>query len=94
MSRRILIFPKGNNAEHLSMYIDVADSVTMPYGWTRFAQFSLSVVNQANNKYSIRKGKFFSSADVLRHVFLFIMLYLSGNRVKTCYILWGVKLNV
>jgi ubiquitin carboxyl-terminal hydrolase 7 len=46
------------------MYIDVADSVTMPYGWTRFAQFSLSVVNQANNKYSIRKGKFFSSADV------------------------------
>ncbi|XP_004498059.1 ubiquitin C-terminal hydrolase 12-like isoform X2 [Cicer arietinum] len=52
---RILIFPKGNNAEHLSMYIDVADSVTMPYGWTRFAQFSLTVVNQVHNSYSIRK---------------------------------------
>ncbi|KAI5394667.1 ubiquitin C-terminal hydrolase 12 [Lathyrus oleraceus] len=52
---RILIFPKGNNAEHLSMYIDVADSSSMPFGWTRFAQFSLSVVNQVHSKYTIRK---------------------------------------
>ncbi|XP_024631332.1 ubiquitin carboxyl-terminal hydrolase 12 isoform X5 [Medicago truncatula] len=52
---RILIFPKGNNAEHLSMYIDVADAGSMPYGWTRFAQFSLTVVNQVHSKYSVRK---------------------------------------
>ncbi|XP_062173883.1 ubiquitin C-terminal hydrolase 12-like isoform X3 [Alnus glutinosa] len=52
---RILIFPKGNNVDHLSMYLDVADSTTLPYGWSRYAQFSLSVVNQIHNKYSIRK---------------------------------------
>ncbi|KAG8488661.1 hypothetical protein CXB51_016728 [Gossypium anomalum] len=52
---RILLFPKGNNVDHLSMYLDVADSASLPYGWSRYAQFSLAVVNQIHNKYSIRK---------------------------------------
>lgn len=56
MCRRILIFPKGNNVDHLSMYLDVADSPTLPYGWSRYAQFSLSVVNQIHSKFSVRKG--------------------------------------
>ncbi|KAJ7960360.1 ubiquitin carboxyl-terminal hydrolase 12 [Quillaja saponaria] len=53
--RRVLIFPKGNNVDHLSMYLDVADSASLPYGWSRFAQFSLAVVNQIHNKYYVRK---------------------------------------
>ncbi|CAA7388121.1 unnamed protein product [Spirodela intermedia] len=52
---RILIFPKGNNVDHLSMYLDVADSASLPYGWSRYAQFSLAVVNQIQHKYTIRK---------------------------------------
>ncbi|KAG4215794.1 hypothetical protein ERO13_A01G199000v2 [Gossypium hirsutum] len=52
---RILIFPKGNNVDHLSMYLDVADSSALPYGWSRYAQFSLAVVNQVHHEYSIRK---------------------------------------
>ncbi|CAO2820246.1 unnamed protein product [Amaranthus hypochondriacus] len=52
---RILIFPKGNNVEYLSMYLDVADANNLPCGWNRFAAFSLTVVNQAHHKYSIRK---------------------------------------
>ncbi|CAN4119124.1 unnamed protein product [Withania somnifera] len=52
---RILIFPKGNNVDYLSMYLDVADSANLPYGWSRYAQFSLSIANQIHNKYSIRK---------------------------------------
>ncbi|CAI9265966.1 unnamed protein product [Lactuca saligna] len=52
---RVLIFPKGNNVDHLSMYLDVADSSTLPYGWSRYAQFSLAVVNQVHNKLSVRK---------------------------------------
>ncbi|CAK7325156.1 unnamed protein product [Dovyalis caffra] len=59
---RILIFPKGNNVDHLSMYLDVADSTTLPYGWSRYAQFSLTVINQLHQKYSIRK-------DVLNMLF-------------------------
>ncbi|KAG6690570.1 hypothetical protein I3843_10G021400 [Carya illinoinensis] len=54
-TRRILIFPKGNNVDHLSMYLDVADSAALPYGWSRYAQFSLAVVNQVHSKYSMRK---------------------------------------
>ncbi|KAG6533565.1 hypothetical protein ZIOFF_007440 [Zingiber officinale] len=52
---RVLIFPKGNNVDHLSLYLDVADSTTLPYGWSRYAQFSLAVVNQIHGKYTIRK---------------------------------------
>lgn len=81
-SRRILIFPKGNNAEHLSMYIDVADSSSMPFGWTRFAQFSLSVVNQVHSKYTIRKGNFCNWCS-LRPTYLFVMLYLNGIRIES-----------
>nr|CAB3465917.1 unnamed protein product [Digitaria exilis] len=52
---RVLIFPKGNNVDHFSMYLDVADSGNLPYGWSRYAQFSLAVVNQIHPKYTIRK---------------------------------------
>ncbi|KAG9134676.1 hypothetical protein Leryth_001003 [Lithospermum erythrorhizon] len=52
---RILIFPKGNNVDSLSLYLDVADASNLPYGWTRYAQFNLAVVNQISNKYTIRK---------------------------------------
>ncbi|XP_042054030.1 ubiquitin C-terminal hydrolase 12-like isoform X3 [Salvia splendens] len=52
---RILTFPKGNNVDHLSMYLDVADSSALPYGWSRYAQFGLSVINQIHSKFTIRK---------------------------------------
>eukprot|EP00250_Pteridium_aquilinum_P017737 c23759_g1_i1 orf=877-4185(-) len=52
---RILIFPKGNTVDHLSMYLDVADSAVLPYGWSRFAHFNLAVLNHLDPKLSIRK---------------------------------------
>ncbi|XP_028805138.1 ubiquitin carboxyl-terminal hydrolase 12 isoform X2 [Neltuma alba] len=52
---QILIFPKGNNIDHLSMYLDVADSLTLQYGWSIYAQFSLTIVSQIHNIDSIRK---------------------------------------
>ena len=60
LGRRVLIFPKGNNVDYLSMYLDVADSASLPYGWSRYAQFSLAVINQIHNKYSVRKGGLFN----------------------------------
>ncbi|XP_048137622.1 MATH domain and coiled-coil domain-containing protein At3g58270-like isoform X3 [Rhodamnia argentea] len=53
---RILVFPKGNNTDHLSLYLDVPDSASLPSGWTRNARFSLSVIDQTNSDRSIRKG--------------------------------------
>ncbi|XP_039161155.1 MATH domain and coiled-coil domain-containing protein At2g01790-like [Eucalyptus grandis] len=47
---RIVVFPKGNATDHLSLYLDVPDSATLPNGWTRKAKFSLSVIDQANNE--------------------------------------------
>ncbi|GMI80523.1 hypothetical protein HRI_001721600 [Hibiscus trionum] len=51
---RIFIFPNGNNVD-LSMYLDVADSATLPYGWSTYTMLSLAVCNQIHKKYTIRK---------------------------------------
>lgn len=54
--RRILLFPNGNNVQQLSVYLDVADSVTLPQGWSRQAHFSLTVQNQKDPSKSVVKG--------------------------------------
>jgi ubiquitin carboxyl-terminal hydrolase 7 len=53
--RRILLFPNGNNVQQLSVYLDVADSVTLPQGWSRQAHFSLTVQNQKDPSKSVVK---------------------------------------
>ncbi|CAI0410570.1 unnamed protein product [Linum tenue] len=80
---RILIFPKGNNVDHLSMYLDVADSGTLPYGWSRYAQFSLTVVNQIHQKGSVRK-ELFSEINLVDEV---VYWFLVGDteRVEAVY---------
>eukprot|EP00250_Pteridium_aquilinum_P011968 c20422_g1_i1 orf=525-3878(-) len=52
---RVLLFPKGNNVDYLSIYLDVADAPTLPYGWTRYAHFSLAIANQYDAKLTVRK---------------------------------------
>ena len=54
--RQILIFPKGNDIDALSMYLGVTDSASLPYGWTRYTHFSLAIVDQVDSSYSVRKG--------------------------------------
>ncbi|KAL3715905.1 hypothetical protein ACJRO7_007633 [Eucalyptus globulus] len=51
---RILVFPKGNDSHHLSLFLAVPDSATLPYGWTRDAKFSLAVIDQIRDVRSIR----------------------------------------
>ncbi|KAH7867319.1 hypothetical protein Vadar_031928 [Vaccinium darrowii] len=52
---RVLIFPKGNNVEYLSVYLEVANSSTLPYGWNKHARFGLSVINQIRKQATVRK---------------------------------------
>ncbi|KAK2377726.1 ubiquitin carboxyl-terminal hydrolase [Trifolium repens] len=52
---RILIFPNGNNVDFLSVYLEVADSYSLPYDWSRYAKFSFTVVNQM--RYNLSKTK-------------------------------------
>ena len=56
LHRRILLFPNGNNVQQLSVYLDVADSATLPQGWSRQAHFSLTVQNQKDPAKSVVKG--------------------------------------
>jgi ubiquitin carboxyl-terminal hydrolase 7 len=55
-NRRILLFPGGNNVQQLSVYLDVADSATLPQGWTRHAHFTLTVHNQKDPMRNVVKG--------------------------------------
>ncbi|KAL0433504.1 UNVERIFIED_CONTAM: Ubiquitin carboxyl-terminal hydrolase 13 [Sesamum latifolium] len=52
---RMLIFPRGNNVDFLSMYMGFIGSADVPYGWSRYVDFSLTVVNQFHSSNSIRK---------------------------------------
>ncbi|KAE9447972.1 hypothetical protein C3L33_20140, partial [Rhododendron williamsianum] len=48
---RLLVFPKGKYCyatKHLSVYLDVPDQRKLPQGWSRYARFSVFVVNQIN----------------------------------------------
>ncbi|KAL3715930.1 hypothetical protein ACJRO7_007653 [Eucalyptus globulus] len=49
---RIVIFPKGNHTDHLSIHLDVADSKRLPYEWSRNAHFKLILVCQNDYGYS------------------------------------------
>lgn len=58
--RRLLAFPKGNGGvTSLSLYLDVAGSASLPYGWRRRAELCLSVVNQVSEELTEIKGDCF-----------------------------------
>ncbi|KAK9912385.1 hypothetical protein M0R45_036252 [Rubus argutus] len=51
---QIVIYPKGSNGrKYLSMYLKAADASKLPSGWSRYAEFTLTVVNQFNSDKSI-----------------------------------------
>ncbi|KAK8662153.1 hypothetical protein V6N13_091740 [Hibiscus sabdariffa] len=61
----IVIYPKGNKVDHLSIYLRVADSATLPSGWTRFVQYGLAVIDQTDRQTSIARvttGEFNAAA--------------------------------
>ncbi|MBA0870951.1 hypothetical protein Goshw_019327 [Gossypium schwendimanii] len=52
---RLAIFPKGNNVDHLSIYLHVVDSTTLPSGWSTYVQIGLAVFNRFDRELSITK---------------------------------------
>ncbi|XP_023638961.1 MATH domain and coiled-coil domain-containing protein At3g58410 [Capsella rubella] len=43
---RILAYPKGDNCDHLSLFLEIADVASLPSGWRRYVKLRLSVVKQ------------------------------------------------
>ncbi|KAG8655718.1 MATH domain and coiled-coil domain-containing protein At3g58270 isoform X1 [Manihot esculenta] len=52
---RLIVYPKGSKADYLSIYLEVADSTSLPQGWSRDAKYSIAVINQINNSLTVRK---------------------------------------
>ncbi|XP_019058989.1 PREDICTED: MATH domain and coiled-coil domain-containing protein At3g58270-like [Tarenaya hassleriana] len=49
---RVLVFPKGNGVDYLSVYLDVADAESLPPGWRRNAKLCFRIVNQLSRESS------------------------------------------
>ncbi|KRH32941.2 hypothetical protein GLYMA_10G088100v4, partial [Glycine max] len=48
---RILMFPKGDNVDYLSIYVDAGgDPAYLPRHWKKYAYFKLALINQVNEK--------------------------------------------
>ena len=54
-SWQLLMFPRGNAVDHLSLYLDAAEPDSLPAGWSQFASFSLSLVCQDDETASLKK---------------------------------------
>ncbi|XP_050364838.1 MATH domain and coiled-coil domain-containing protein At3g58360-like [Argentina anserina] len=52
---RVLLFPKGNSVDYISLYLAVVDHSTLASGWTIYAKYSLTLVNQLDSSLSITK---------------------------------------
>ncbi|XP_050226552.1 uncharacterized protein LOC126676405 [Mercurialis annua] len=52
----LLIYPNRSYADMLSIYIANPDSMSLPNGWSRDADISLSIINQSNNMTKVKKG--------------------------------------
>jgi ubiquitin carboxyl-terminal hydrolase 7 len=52
---RLLVFPRGNGCDHVSLYLDVPDAEALPYNWGRSASFTLVVPNAFDPDRSHRK---------------------------------------
>ncbi|MBA0571143.1 hypothetical protein Golob_004733 [Gossypium lobatum] len=52
---RLVILPKGNDVDRLSIYLDVVDSATLPSGWSTYVQIGLAVINRFDRELSITK---------------------------------------
>lgn len=74
--RRIIINPRGNDVnfvQQFSVYLGVDATSTWPSEWSRYAYFSLTVVNQFDNKKSItrplRGGIYITVSDFMLVLF-------------------------
>ncbi|VFR03532.1 unnamed protein product [Cuscuta campestris] len=53
---RLLLYPKGSNKDqHLSMYLRVADSYSLPAEWSIPTKFRISIVNQIDPNKTVKK---------------------------------------
>lgn len=52
---RVLIYPKGNNTDHLSVYLEAANKASLPKVWQIPVSFRIFLVNQIHCNKSIKK---------------------------------------
>ncbi|XP_077224195.1 protein RESTRICTED TEV MOVEMENT 3-like [Tasmannia lanceolata] len=52
---KVVIYPKGiDKNDHLSIFLNVADGVSLPIGWSRDVKYSLALIDQLHNKSTIK----------------------------------------
>ncbi|CAH9096542.1 unnamed protein product, partial [Cuscuta epithymum] len=51
---RLCLYPKGDNTDHLSLYLSLANTGSLPSGWSITANYHLALINQKNNNKTIK----------------------------------------
>ncbi|KAM1363357.1 hypothetical protein TB2_027815 [Malus domestica] len=59
---RMFIYPKGDNVDYLSVFLDVPETKTLPYGWNRYIKFTITLVDQFDTRNSV--------SEETEHVFM------------------------
>ncbi|KAM1503347.1 hypothetical protein ACFX1Q_028282 [Malus domestica] len=59
---RMFIYPKGDNIDYLSVFLDVPETKTLPYGWNRYIKFTITLVDQFDTRNSV--------SEETEHVFM------------------------
>lgn len=45
--RRVVVYPKGRfKSDHISLFLEVADVKSLPFGWKRLVKFRLTIAKQ------------------------------------------------
>ncbi|CAH9124013.1 unnamed protein product [Cuscuta epithymum] len=52
---RLCLYPKGNPRDHLSLFLRVVDTSSLPDGWSVTPKFSLALINQIHTNKTIKK---------------------------------------
>lgn len=51
------MFPRGNKADFLSLYLDAFSSQDLPFQWSRYASFKIILHSSVDAKLNIVKGE-------------------------------------
>lgn len=66
--RRLLVYPRGNQCDSLSVYLDVADADALSFGWQRSASFKLVLICDADETRNATKGSLPPRPTIFSHL--------------------------
>ena len=73
--RRVVVYPKGGfKSDHISLFLEVADVKSLPFGWKRLVKFRLTIAKEVSEVPSPLLSLFEQGPSVLKSDSYFTLL--------------------